>query len=173
MAKELDDPTLDPDEIDDESVIDVFEADDEVIAEDDIEGPPNIVTWCPSCNASRPHTLIEDEETPIVICSECSEEHPLEREPRSRSKSGGGSSRALVASDDLGNKEAAAAAWKKLTAGCDEGSLPVYSIKTAFKVEDVFKHPSFGVGVVLAELSPSKVNVLFKDGARILVCNRR
>ncbi|MDX9719170.1 MAG: hypothetical protein RBU37_00375 [Myxococcota bacterium] len=170
MAKDLDEPSLDPDEIDDNDVLD-FEGDDEFLPDEEIEKVTNIVTWCPSCNANRQHTLIEDEDVPIVICSECNEEHSLDKEPRSRARSGGGA-KGLVNVDELHSAEAARATWKKLTENVVEAELPRYDIRARLKVQDKIVHPKFGVGIVFAELSPQKVDVLFSEGTKKLVCNR-
>lgn len=53
--------------------------------------------------------------------------------------------------------------------GVDEAEA--YSIRNAYHPTDVFSHPNFGVGYVFAILSPpQKMEVLFADKVRFLVC---
>ena len=48
---------------------------------------------------------------------------------------------------------------------------PAYRAGDAFHPADLFEHPKFGTGYVLAVLSPpKKMEVLFADKARVLVC---
>lgn len=45
-----------------------------------------------------------------------------------------------------------------------------YSSSSEFGPTDVFTHPSFGLGYVVQVLPPKKMEVLFADKVRVLVC---
>jgi hypothetical protein len=46
-----------------------------------------------------------------------------------------------------------------------------YSMSGSFKNDDVIDHKSFGMGIVISA-SHDKMEVVFSDEPRILVCNR-
>ena len=53
-----------------------------------------------------------------------------------------------------------------------KGKKPLpYSMSGSFKNEDVIDHKSFGMGIVTSA-SHDKMEVVFSDGPRTLVCNR-
>ncbi len=65
----------------------------------------------------------------------------------------------------------AALAFEELVKTATQEEAPDYSIRSAFHLTDVFKHPKFGMGYVFAILSPpAKMEVLFSDKVRFLVC---
>src|SRR5512137_1596701 len=45
-----------------------------------------------------------------------------------------------------------------------------YATSEAFRAGDVLDHPAFGVGLVQRAMGPGKILVLFRDGARSLIC---
>ena len=46
-----------------------------------------------------------------------------------------------------------------------------YSMSGSFKLDDVIDHKTFGIGVVIST-SYKKMDVVFADQSRILICNR-
>ena len=53
-----------------------------------------------------------------------------------------------------------------------KGKEPVpYSMSGLFKADDVIDHNTFGIGIVIST-SYKKMDVIFADQSRILVCNR-
>jgi hypothetical protein len=55
-----------------------------------------------------------------------------------------------------------------LLAGRD-GSARAYAPATAFAVDDVMRHPSFGLGIVVTLPAPQKIEVQFRAGRKMLV----
>ena len=47
-----------------------------------------------------------------------------------------------------------------------------YSIKSGFKKDDVIDHLQFGIGIVLSVIQIDKIDVMFRDGRKLLVQNR-
>ncbi len=45
-----------------------------------------------------------------------------------------------------------------------------YAMTTCFKVDDIVDHPKFGLGKVLSLISPNKMQVLFRESEKIMVC---
>lgn len=47
----------------------------------------------------------------------------------------------------------------------------VYNMNAAFGPDDVVDHPSFGKGIVKRVTKPNKMDVLFRDGIKLLRCS--
>lgn len=47
-----------------------------------------------------------------------------------------------------------------------------YSVSGVFRAHDVIEHPTFGLGVVTHLLAGDKIQVVFKNGDKLLVCRR-
>lgn len=52
-----------------------------------------------------------------------------------------------------------------------ETSIPDYSVKDTYKVNNVFNHPTFGIGFVEKVASDTSVFVLFRDAVRLMGMN--
>lgn len=60
--------------------------------------------------------------------------------------------------------------WASLRPTFDlEKSVP-YDMNCRFPVKRLLTHPSFGIGIVKAVIVPNKMQVLFKDGIKLLRC---
>ena len=60
--------------------------------------------------------------------------------------------------------------WASLHPTFDyEKALP-YAMDGRFNVKRLVLHPSFGIGIVKAVIVPNKMQVLFKDGIKLLRC---
>lgn len=62
--------------------------------------------------------------------------------------------------------------WEDLMLGRDPESARVYNIKEKYFENDLINHPVFGIGVVRAILEDYKIEVVFKNGIKILAHNR-
>jgi hypothetical protein len=47
-----------------------------------------------------------------------------------------------------------------------------YSVSGVFRAHDVIEHPTFGLGVVTHLVAGDKIQVVFKNGGKLLVCRR-
>ena len=47
-----------------------------------------------------------------------------------------------------------------------------YTIKETFEVDDVVDHKKFGIGLVTKMLGDQKIEVTFREGAKILIHDR-
>lgn len=63
-------------------------------------------------------------------------------------------------------------AWGLLAEHISNAIPVIYSPMAQLTLGDVVSHRLFGMGVVVGSLSPQKVEVLFADQLRRLVCNR-
>jgi len=47
-----------------------------------------------------------------------------------------------------------------------------YSVATSYKPAEFIEHPVFGIGRVLDLVGGEKMQVIFKDGRKILICSK-
>ena len=114
---------------------------------------PTLTATCPACAVESLHRVVlESAQVRHLRCDACDAAHVCWTK---------GSFHATIA----------ALAFKELVKAATQGDAPAYSIRSAFHPTDVFKHPKFGMGYVFAILSPpAKMEVLFSDKVRFLVC---
>ena len=60
--------------------------------------------------------------------------------------------------------------WASLHPTFDVEKALSYDMNARFNVKRLILHPSFGLGVVKAVIVPNKMQVLFKDGVKLLRC---
>jgi hypothetical protein len=64
----------------------------------------------------------------------------------------------------------AAAEWEALQAAIDPDRAVAYDMNASYRAKSIVSHPTFGLGVVQQVLQPNKIEVLFKDGRKLLRC---
>ena len=185
---DLDDDLDDLDGPDDDLVPDL---DDDL--DDDLDGPPNAVNedddedeedddedddedeelegYCPSCEDNTIHTISVDERTEkkVATCNKCDKTHtykkPRAQKPLARPSGVNAGAKPLDAAE-------AAKRWKKLSKTLSDVEARPYSIKEPYKVDEAVHHVKFGRGYVIRICTPTKIEVVFEDCSRLLVCNR-
>ncbi len=60
--------------------------------------------------------------------------------------------------------------WESLMAAADKGAAIPYNLKTPIKTGDLINHPSFGMGIILSTTRPNKMDVIFENGIKRLLC---
>jgi len=53
----------------------------------------------------------------------------------------------------------------------DLDGVRVYSMGKCYSRGEVIQHKAFGIGIVVQQVGDSKIQVSFRDGTRLLVCN--
>ncbi|MEW5802472.1 MAG: hypothetical protein AB1847_10275 [bacterium] len=61
--------------------------------------------------------------------------------------------------------------WRETLAKKDLSSAKPYTMADSYELEDVINHNRFGMGIVTHLITPQKMEVLFEDGYRCMVCN--
>jgi len=67
----------------------------------------------------------------------------------------------------------AATDWEDLMAMADMDGARPYAMRGQFHRGEVIQHKVFGLGIVVREIGTEKIQVSFRDGVRLLVCNRQ
>ncbi|RJQ52236.1 MAG: hypothetical protein C4526_08570 [Nitrospiraceae bacterium] len=128
-----------------------------------------IDAWCTKCELELGHTIIAmvNNLPKRVKCNTCNGEHnfrkKLSEKVRTGIKTPARKTRSLEATytEQL----------SRLTGG-DLSIATKYSLNGNFRKDEVIDHPRFGIGIVLSVIQTNKMEILFKDGARMLVQNQ-
>jgi len=64
----------------------------------------------------------------------------------------------------------AAAEWGALQASIDPARAVPYDMNATCRAKSLISHPLFGLGIVKKIVSPNKMEVLFRDGLKLLRC---
>ena len=125
----------------------------------------DIESWCTKCKLELGHTIIAmvGNLPKRVKCNTCGSEHNYRSEPAGKRSAGTGQKtkpRTKTHKDNLA-----------LLAEADRSRARAYSIKGAFRENDLIEHPKFGLGLVLSTAKDNKIEVIFVDGPRLLIHN--
>lgn len=138
------------------------------MAQAPLEPGSYVQAFCTRCKAVYRHTIVAlVRGRPVrVKCNTCGGEHVYKADVPPEAPA------ARPRKDRPAKAGTMEAEWKaQLAAAAAKGAHgKAYSQGESFKAGDVLDHPSFGVGLVQRAMGPGKVLVLFKDGARTLLC---
>ena len=147
----------------------------------------DIDAWCHRCelllshvimsmNGARPHR---------VKCKTCREIHAFHAvlpgtrpatapaaPRRAAAASPGVPGAARRAAKAAASAAAGASELEQRLEGRDLGEATPYSIAFKPAMEQLVAHPKFGVGLVVRRVGSTQVEVLFRDGVKLLACNR-
>jgi hypothetical protein len=141
----------------------------------------DVEAWCTRCKMNLNHRVIAVVGNSIqkVICLTCGSHHKfyppknqkiVDREaPEARrpqpDKSGKPAGRA--ASKALGE-------WTTFMKDMPPDTMPKpYNVSESYGPSEYVEHPIFGTGRVLEIVGAEKIQVIFKEGRKILICNKR
>ena len=139
-----------------------------------------IESRCTKCREVLNHRIVAMVEGKVVRveCNTCNGTHnyyppPTAKEAKAPKKTAASKPRSTTATPRVSRKDPAEVEreeWASLNPTFDlEKALP-YDMNSRFLVKRLILHPSFGVGVVKAVIVPNKMQVLFKDGIKLLRC---
>lgn len=142
----------------------------ELTAGDDVE------SRCLKCKQLTNHIIVAmvGEKVVKVQCNVCGGRHnyrPAEpvakagattNAPKGRGHVGGGASTRQI--------KTAAARFEEVLAGRDQALAKPYAITATFQQGDLLDHAYFGPGLVVGTTQPNKIEVLFREGSKILIC---
>lgn len=146
----------------------------------------DVEAWCTRCRRNLNHRIVAVLGTNIqkVQCLTCGGEHkyypPKDVDPKSRSikvkEAGGTGSITKQSRSAAGNKSAAKAEseWSTFMTEMAPDTVPLsYATSATYSKGEYIDHPVFGIGRVLNIVGVEKIEVIFKEGRKILLFNRR
>lgn len=129
----------------------------------------NADSWCSKCKLELGHTIVAmvDGLPKKVKCNTCGGQHNFRAKPAEKNKP--------KLKTSARKPKTMALDYDGYIANLTEADLSAatkYSMKGNFKKDEAIDHPAFGIGIVLNVIQTNKVEILFKDGAKLLIQNR-
>ena len=124
----------------------------------------NIQAWCGKCLEVGNHIIqiMKGNRISKVQCQmgDCTDEHVYRKKQPKRRKNS--ATQEMIDAND----------YQKRLAETDVEEPAVYTLSGSFEKNQAITHPTFGLGFVRKLMPGSKMEVLFENGAKILVYNR-
>tara|TARA_Y100001954_G_C15738009_1_gene566851 strand:+ start:877 stop:1368 length:492 start_codon:yes stop_codon:yes gene_type:complete len=134
----------------------------------------NADSWCTKCKLVLAHTVVAMvEKVPVKAqCNTCGSTHKFRSDsPKSRATGSKEIKEALRSkSKRLSAGMVKANHYQELMAGRDPSTAKTYSPKSTFEKGDLVRHVKFGLGLVTVLKDHNKIEILFEEGAKVLVC---
>ncbi|NOZ70200.1 MAG: hypothetical protein GXP46_13385 [Deferribacteres bacterium] len=129
-----------------------------------------IEAWCTKCRLELGHTIVAmvDNAPRRVKCNTCNSEHNFRAKPSGKKRTKGTPSIKKTKSRNRGYRELISR-----LSDSDPSNAKKYSIEGNFEKDEIIYHPTFGLGIVSSVVQADKVEILFRDGPRLLVQNRQ
>jgi hypothetical protein len=135
-----------------------------------IQSGDEIDSHCGKCKMERVHHVVALVGGTVVkvVCKTCGHQHRHKSsEPLPRGKTPSSGPRRSI-----GGANRQTQRWEDALQKRETAVRKLYSTCGSFEPGDVIEHNLFGCGVVTEIATGGKMNVLFREGARRLVCNR-
>ncbi|MEW6140963.1 MAG: hypothetical protein AB1733_22295 [Thermodesulfobacteriota bacterium] len=141
----------------------------------------DVEAWCTRCRMNLNHRVIAvvGKEIKRVHCLTCGGDHryippKYEKEQKSERRAirvGSGGERSRKSVDRTA--ERAAGEWNTIMKDSPPDLIPrPYNIKESYRIGELIEHPTLGTGKVLDVLGSQRIQAIFKEGRKVLVCNR-
>ncbi|HWA71221.1 MAG TPA: hypothetical protein VG937_02750 [Polyangiaceae bacterium] len=143
-----------------------------------------IDAWCTKCRMDLGHRVVAmvGGAPKRVLCLTCNTEHNYReprnaksrdgsvrvRSPRGESTRPEGASGGVRAANKARTEHQRYEGWAEKTLGKAVDAFTRYSMERTFRVGELVIHPKFGEGYVDQVLEGGKVNVMFREGAKVL-----
>lgn len=119
--------------------------------------------WCNKCKLELAHVLValnRANRPHRVQCKTCRDVHAyrVKAPTRSRSKASAATTRTTD--------------YERATRGRDLTKAVPYAMSRTYEVDQLIAHKTLGVGIVTAARGDQKLEVLFPDGPKLLICGR-
>jgi hypothetical protein len=141
----------------------------------------DVEAWCTRCRMNLNHRVIAVVGRAIqrVHCLTCQGDHKY-YPPKYDSAEKKETRAVRVKADEkarkpLGTKasDRASGEWSALVGDLAEGAEPrPYSVNDTYAAKELIEHPRFGTGRVMDIVGAEKMEVIFKEGRKVLLCNK-
>ncbi len=149
-----------------------------------ISAGDEIDSYCTTCKFVLAHRVVAvvDGKPEKVICKTCGKRHKYRpNPPKSRTNKSKSRTRTTLSASEnetttkrkkRKTKKDPASKWEELLAKKSVSHAKMYSMDGLFDQDDVIEHEIFGYGLVIEIRAEGKMEVLFKEGSKLLVCGR-
>jgi hypothetical protein len=136
----------------------------------DLKVGGDVEAWCTTCKQMKDHVIVAmlEDKPAKVECAGCHKQHVYKANPPGTKSE---STRARKAAAPAVSAPPVTEALEAKLAG-REGDAKIYSPNERYAVEDIVKHPSFGLGIVVSLPAAQKVEIDFRGGRKLLLHDR-
>ena len=137
------------------------------------EAGSEIDSRCLKCKDVTNHTIIAMDRDKVakVECNVCGGRHKY-RPEKPVTTAAEKRKTARAASIEKARITKAEADYEKLIASQKTTRAKPYSMTGIFMEGQVLNHPIFGLGVIIEREMPNKIEVMFRQGSKLLICGR-
>ena len=134
----------------------------------------DIDSYCGKCKMTLAHVIVAMNGARVVQaqCKTCYASHAYRSDPASRVKKTTGSKTSGTRAKKTTAPQFTATEFDVVMSQRNIGKAKRYGIRETFLDSDVIDHKKFGLGAVTACLGENKIEVLFRDGPKVLVHSR-
>lgn len=130
---------------------------------------------CLKCKDVTNHTIVAmlEEKIAKVLCNVCKARHnyrPPVAEKVASDKKRAPRKPSLKAIDNSVREAKMAADFEKMMQSRDLAKALAYAMTDTFNKNDLLNHHVFGMGVVTKKIQHNRIEVLFKEGSKVLAC---
>ena len=131
----------------------------------------NVDGWCTKCKLLLAHTIIAmANNMPVKVkCNTCNSSHKFR--PKQSGISKPRAAKPKSSARKVKTQEANYNDYMSRLTDYDLTRVKIYSMDGSYKKDEIIEHFKFGVGIVLSLIPTNKIEMLFKDGPRVLVHN--
>ena len=127
---------------------------------------------CSKCGENTRHIIMAiSGQTPNrVRCDVCDREHKYRPPTAAKAKTTTTATKRTVRRQKVDPRDDEQKQWRELNPEQQPGKLRSYAMDETYKLTTRIDHPTFGIGVVVGLPGPRKMEVLFKEGKKVLRC---
>lgn len=144
----------------------------------------DVEAWCTRCKMNLNHRVIAVVGNNIqrVHCLTCGGDHKYyppkgqkpEKTEKVRVKSARTVSEKAPRASEKISPARAASEWSTVMKEMPPETVPTpYRITQSYNPKEFIEHPTLGTGMVLDIVGAERMQVIFKDGRKILICNKK
>jgi len=128
----------------------------------------DVDAWCTKCRLELSHTIVAMVENlpKRVECNTCHGKHNYKMKPAERKKSTSTRTRKPRP------EEIKLSEYLARLADSNVSQAKAYSMNGNFKKDELVSHSKFGMGIVSSVMQPTKIEIFFKDGPKLLAQNK-
>ncbi len=127
-----------------------------------------IASKCSKCKDTTNHTIVAmvGDRVARVECNTCGSIHNYRNTTVKKAAAGSKAGNSKPARSNRTEAE-----WEDQLKDADPAEAIPYSMQVLIKSGDLIQHPNFGLGRVIGIIRPNKMEVIFRDGLKLLRCS--
>ncbi len=132
-----------------------------------------IEAYCGKCKNDTLHviTAVDDDKIEKVMCKVCMSYHKYKQPQSASAKPAAKKTQKKTATATKPKRRTRRDKWTRLLDNTDSDAAIEYKMDKDYELATAIHHKNFGLGVVKNIIDSRKIEVLFHDGAKILVQN--